>query len=169
MLIMNEKIKASEVKLTGLSGDDLGIVSRDEALALARKLKADLVCTSLFSSPPPCKLTAKGTAKQAAIQDKQLEACKKDRQGAQSAGLKVKELRLTAYIEEHDYDTKRRQAEKLLQSGNAVQLVVKIQSKEGVQAKELIERLVKDLASNGKRETGIQLSGKQAAVKLNPL
>jgi translation initiation factor IF-3 len=168
MLIMNEKIKSSEVKLTGLSGEDLGIFSRDEALALARRLKVDLVCTSLFSSPPPCKLTAKGTAKQAAIQDMQIEVRKQYRQ-AQSAVLKVKELRLTAYIEEHDYDTKRRQAEKLLQSGNAVQLVVKIQGKEGAQAKELIQRLVKDLALSGKGETGIQLSGKQAAVKLNPL
>jgi translation initiation factor IF-3 len=168
MLIMNEKIKASEVKLTGLSGEDLGIVSRDDALALARKLKADLVCTSLFSSPPPCKLIAKGMSKQAAIQGMQIEDQKQYSQ-AQSVALKVKELRLTAYIEEHDYDTKRRQAEKLLKSGNAVQLVVKIQGKEGAQAKVLIQRLVEDLALSGKKETGIQLSGKQAAVKLNPL
>ena len=51
MLMMNEKIKAREVELTGLNGEDLGVVSRDEALALAKSLKADLVCTSLFSSP----------------------------------------------------------------------------------------------------------------------
>ena len=51
MMIMNEKIKASEVHLTGLAGEDLGIVTRDEALAQAKALKADLVCTSLFSSP----------------------------------------------------------------------------------------------------------------------
>lgn len=51
MMILNEKIKASEVLLTGVNGEDLGIVSRDEALAMARKLKVDLACTSLFSSP----------------------------------------------------------------------------------------------------------------------
>jgi translation initiation factor IF-3 len=81
----------------------------------------------------------------------------------------VKEIRLTANTEEHDYETKQRQAEKLLASGNAVQLVVKIQGKEGPKAKELLERLVKDLATVGKKETGLQLSGKQAAVKVNPL
>lgn len=161
MLIMNEKIKAAEVLLTGLNGEDLGVVSRDEALRMARELKADLVCTSLFSSPPPCKLVAKGMAKQEA--DKEKQAVRK-----QEGPLKVKEIRLTANIEDHDYDTKCRQADKLLLSGNAVQLVVRIQGKEGPQAKELLERMLKDLAASGRKETGIQLSGKQAAVKVIP-
>ncbi len=162
MLILNEKIKASEVLLTGVNGENLGVVSRDEALALARKLKVDLVCTSLFSSPPPCKLVSRGAAKQEAAKDKQ-DTRKKEQ------APKVKEIRLTANTEEHDYETKQRQAEKLLTSGNAVQLVVKIQGKEGPKAKELLERLVKDLAAVGKKETGLQLSGKQAAVRVNPL
>lgn len=161
-MILNEKIIASEVALTGIDGEDLGIVSRDEALAIARKLKVDLVCTSLLSSPPPCKLIARGVAKQEAVKVKQ-DARKKEQPP------KVKEIRLTANIEDHDYDTKQRQAEKLLASGNAVQLVVRIQGKEGQKAKELLERLLKDLAASGKKETGIQLSGKQAAVKVNPV
>lgn len=161
-MIMNEKIKASEVRLTGLDGEDLGIVATGEALEMARKLKADLVCTSLLSSPPPCKLAARGTAKQAAAKEKQ-----DARRAAQPP--KMKELRLTPSIEDHDYETKRRQAEKLLASGDAVQFVVKVQGKEGKQAKELLERLLRDLASVGRKETGIQVSGKQAAVRVNPL
>ncbi|MCD9020429.1 translation initiation factor IF-3 [Cohnella silvisoli] len=161
MIVMNEKIKASEVLLTGINGENLGVVSRDEALALARKHKVDLVCTSLYSSPPPCKLVARGAAKQEAAKEKQ-DTRKKEQP------LKLKEIRLTANIEEHDYETKQRQAEKLLASGNAVQLVVKIQGKEGPKAKELLERLLKDLAASGKKETGIQVSGKQAAVRVNP-
>ncbi|WP_138755063.1 translation initiation factor IF-3 [Paenibacillus sinopodophylli] len=163
MVIMNEKIRASEVKLTGLRGEDLGIVTRDEALAKARELKVDLVCTSLMSSPPPCKLVAKGQAKQQADQEKRGEKVK-------DQPSKVKELRLTPHIEEHDYDTKLRQAAKLLGSGNGVQLVVRLQgSKEGPKAKELLERMVKDLAENGKKQSGIQVSGKQAAVQVLPL
>jgi translation initiation factor IF-3 len=162
VLLVNEKIRASEVQLTGVNGEDLGVVPRDEALALARKLKVDLVCTSLFSSPPPCKLISRGAAKQVAAKDKQ-GIRKKDQP------LKLKEIRLTANIEDHDYETKQRQAEKLLASGNAVQLVVKIQGKEGPKAKELLERLLKDLAASGKKQTGIQVSGKQAAVQVNPL
>ncbi|RUS46782.1 translation initiation factor IF-3 [Cohnella sp. AR92] len=163
MLLMNEKIKASEVRLTGVNGEDLGVVTRDEALETARKLKVDLVCESLFSSPPPCRLVARGAAKQ-----QKNEASKADRSAGQAP--KVKELRLTPHIEEHDYDTKRRQAEKLLASGNAVQFVVKLtNAKEGAAAKELLERFAKDLAANGRRKTGIQVSGKQAAVQLDPV
>ena len=59
-MILNEQIKASEVQLTGLNGESLGIVSRADALALAKKYKVDLVCISLMASPPPCKLISRG-------------------------------------------------------------------------------------------------------------
>ncbi|MBB6693421.1 translation initiation factor IF-3 [Cohnella xylanilytica] len=162
-MIMNEQIKASEVLLTGTDGEDLGVVSRDEALALARKLKVDLVCTSLLSSPPPCRLVGRGAAR-----DERNRERREERKREQPA--KVKEIRLTAHIEEHDYETKRRQADKLLAAGDAVQLTVKLtNAKEGPAAKELLERLTKDLSGVGKKETGIQVSGKQASVKINPI
>ena len=52
-MILNEQIKASEVQLTGLQGENLGIVSRAEALALAKQYKVDLVCTSLMRARHP--------------------------------------------------------------------------------------------------------------------
>ncbi|CAM3459649.1 translation initiation factor IF-3 [Paenibacillus lupini] len=162
MMIMNEKIKAAEVRLTGLDGEDLGIVSRDEALAMAKQLKVDLVCESLMSSPPPCKLIIRGGAKQQASQQKREERLK-------DQPTKVKELRLSVDIEQHDYETKQRQAVKLLESGNAVQLVIRIQGKEGAKAKELLEQLLTDLKSYGTKQSGIQLSGKQATVQVNPV
>ncbi|WP_164821269.1 translation initiation factor IF-3 [Paenibacillus koleovorans] len=157
-LLMNEKIKAKEVQLTGLQGEDLGVVPTSEALALAKKLKVDLVCTSLLSSPPPCKLIGAGAAKDEAQQARKREQ-----------PAKLKEIRLTPHIEEHDYDTKRQQAERLLKGGDAVLFVVRIQGKEGPLAKSLLERLLRDLDGCGRRKTGIQLSGKQAAVQLDPL
>lgn len=157
-MIMNEKIKASEVQLTGLSGENLGVVATSEALALAKKLKVDLVCTSLMSSPPPCKLIGAGAAKQEAQQNRKREQAPK-----------LKEIRLTPQIEDHDYETKKQQAERILKSGNAVMLVVRIQGKEGPKAKELLESLLKDLKTWGSKKTGIQLSGKQAAVQIDPL
>ncbi|TBL72461.1 translation initiation factor IF-3 [Paenibacillus thalictri] len=155
-MIINEKIKASEVLLTGIDGEELGIVKTADALAMARKLKVDLVCMSLLSSPPPCRLIGAGAAKQEAQQTRQREA-------------KVKEIRLTPQIEEHDLDTKKQMAERILKSGDAVLLVVRVQGKEGARAKELLESLVKQLGGSGRPKTGIQLSGKQAAVQLDPL
>mgnify|MGYP000580866937 CR=1 FL=1 len=158
MIVMNEKIKASEVQLTGVNGEDLGIVRTSDALAMAKKLKVDLICTSLMSSPPPCKLQGAGAAKQAAQQ-----ASKRERQP------KVKEIRLTPHIEEHDYDTKKQQAERILKSGDSVILVVKIQGKEGIKAKQLLEALINELNPYGRPQTGIQLSGKQAVVQINSI
>lgn len=157
-MIMNEKIKASEVQLTGVDGEDLGVVPTSEALAMAKRLKVDLVCTSLLSSPPPCRLIRSGAAKEAVQQ-----ARKREREP------KVKEIRLTPHIEDHDLETKRRQAENILKAGDAVQFVVRIQGKEGQVAKELLEGLLKQLSSVGAKKTGIQLSGKQAAVQVDPL
>lgn len=158
-MIKNEKIKAVEVQLTGIDGEDLGIVPTAEALKMAKQLKVDLVCTSLYSSPPPCQLISAGAAKQ----NKQ-QAQKSDKP------IKVKEIRLTANIEDHDYETKKNQAERILQSHNAVLLVVKTQgSKESAKAKTIIEELLRDLQSCGKAKTGIQVSGKQSMVQVDPL
>ncbi|WP_340006330.1 translation initiation factor IF-3 [Paenibacillus sp. FSL K6-0276] len=169
-VLINEQIRASEVVLTGLRGEKLGIVSREEALAMARSAGADLVCTSLMSSPPPCSLTPKGKAKAAA--QKEAAATRKASAGSATKGgskEKVKELRFTAHIEEHDYDTKLRQAEKHLRSGKPVQLVVKASgAKEAAASKAVLERLVTDLKEVGTKETGIQTGGKGSQVKLNP-
>ncbi|MDF9842485.1 MULTISPECIES: translation initiation factor IF-3 [unclassified Paenibacillus] len=172
-VFMNEQIRASEVVLTGLRGEKLGIVSREEALALARSQGADLVCTSLMSSPPPCTLMPKGKAKAAA----QKEAASARKAGSgQAAGrsggkdkVKVKELRFTAHIEEHDYDTKLRQADKHLRSGKPVLLNVQASgAKEAAAAKTVMERLVADLKEAGVKDTGIQSGGKGSKVQLNP-
>jgi len=159
-MVMNEKIKAIELQLTGLDGEDLGILTTKEALALAKAAKVDLVCINLLSSPPPCKLMSRGTAKQ------------KDRSSNSSSSdgsLKVKEIRLTATIEDHDYETKLKQSIKLLQSHYAVQLVVKVQGKDSQRAKELLERMLHDTEAYGTKKTGVQVSGKQVQVTLLPL
>lgn len=161
-MIANEKIKAAEVLLTGVNGEDLGIVSTKEALQMAKDLKVDLVCLSLSSSPPPCKLVDQTSHKKQLNQEKQ-----KERKAEK--GMKTKEIRLSAYIEEHDYDTKKRQAERILTAGDAVELVVRLEKKESQAAKERIEQLVRDLKHCGMQEKGIQVSGKQVVAVVKPL
>lgn len=161
-MIMNEKIKASEIELTGLNGEDLGIMSTKEALALAKQHKVDLVCLSLMTSPPPCKLIRAG----AAIQEAQQE---KKKSGKSADKRKVKEIRLNLQMEDHDRDTKHAQAERILKKGDSVKLVIQVHgSKEGAAGKEWAEQLSKSLAEYGTKTTGIQVSGKQVVVQLDP-
>lgn len=136
---------------------------------MARSAGADLVCTSLMSSPPPCSLMAKGKAKAAAQKESAARKGDAGRSAGRGSKEKVKELRFTAHIEEHDYDTKLRQADKLLLSGKPVQCVVKASgAKESAAAKAVLERLLADLKEVGVKETGIQTSGKGSQVKVNP-
>ncbi|WP_339279262.1 translation initiation factor IF-3 [Paenibacillus sp. FSL W8-1187] len=182
-VLINEQIKAFEVELTGLGGERLGVVERAEALELARAAGADLVCTSLMSSPPPCRLMPKGKGKAAAQQEAAAArrsaapagaggkpgAGGKGGAAAKGGADKAKELRFTAHIEEHDYETKLRQADKHLRSGKPVQLVVKASgAKEAAAAKAVLERLLADLKEAGVKETGVQSSGKGSQVRVNP-
>ena len=161
-MIKNEKIKASEIALTGLNGEDLGIMSTKEALALAKQHKVDLVCLSLMTSPPPCKLIRAGAAKQEAQQEKKKSGKSPDKR-------KVKEIRLNLQMEDHDRDTKQSQAERILKKGDSVRLVIQVQgSKEGAAGKEWAEQLSKSLAEYGSKTTGVQVSGKQVVVQLDP-
>ncbi|PAD32606.1 translation initiation factor IF-3 [Paenibacillus sp. 7523-1] len=161
-MILNEKIKASEIELTGLNGEDLGIMSTKEALALAKQHKVDLVCLSLMTSPPPCKLIRAGAAIQEAQQEKKKSGKSPDKR-------KVKEIRLNLQMEDHDRDTKQAQAERILKKGDSVKLVIQVHgSKEGAAGKEWAEQLSKSLAEYGTKTTGIQVSGKQVVVQLDP-
>lgn len=161
-MIKNEKIKASEIELTGLNGEDLGIMSTKEALALAKQHKVDLVCLSLMTSPPPCKLIRAGAAKEEAQQEKKKSGKSPDKR-------KVKEIRLNLQMEDHDRDTKQAQAERILKKGDSVKLVIQVHgSNEGAAGKEWAEQLSKSLAEYGTKTTGIQVSGKQVVVQLDP-
>ncbi|MGF9695782.1 translation initiation factor IF-3 [Paenibacillus sp. MABNR03] len=161
-MIKNEKIKASEIQLTGLNGEDLGIMSTKEALALAKQHKVDLVCLSLMTSPPPCKLISAGAAKQEAQQEKKKTGKSPDKR-------KVKEIRLNLQMEDHDRDTKQSQAERILKKGDSVKLVIQVRgSKEGTAGKEWAEQLCKSLSEYGSKTTGVQVSGKQVVVQLDP-
>ncbi|MET3942607.1 translation initiation factor IF-3 [Paenibacillus sp. PvP094] len=161
-MIKNEKIKALEIELTGLNGEDLGIMSTKEALALAKQHKVDLVCLSLMTSPPPCKLIRAGAAIQEAQQEKKKSGKSPDKR-------KVKEIRLNLQMEDHDRDTKQAQAERILKKGDSVKLVIQVHgSKEGAAGKEWAEQLSKSLAEYGTKTTGIQVSGKQVVIQLDP-
>lgn len=161
-MIMNEKIKAAEVQLTGVNDEDLGIVSTKEALRMAKELRVDLVCLSLSTSPPPCKLVQQKDFKNQVVKQKQ-----KERKAEK--GSKVKEIRVSAFIEEHDYDTKKRQAERILAGGDAVQLTVRLEKKETELATQVAKRFVNDLTHCGKLDKGIQTSSKQILAFLYPL
>lgn len=139
--LVNEAIVASEVNLLAERGAALGIVSRDEAIALARSRGCDLVQDSVFSSPPTCRLSEKGAAGTQAV-----------REARMAEGGAPKEIRIGTSMGAHDVETRRRQAAGLLAKGFRVKLsarLAKAERAKPVAARALLERLAGELAAEG--------------------
>ena len=108
---INEEIRDKELRVIDETGEMLGIMSRDEALALADEKKIALVNISPNAKPPVCKILDYGKYRYE-IQKREKEAKKKQK------SMQVKEIRLSTFIEDHDVQVKAKTACKFLQDGD---------------------------------------------------
>ena len=76
--MINEEIRAKELRVIAADGTQLGIMSREEALALSEEKRLDLVCISPKANPPVCKILDYGKYKYE-LQKKEKEAKKKQK------------------------------------------------------------------------------------------
>ena len=93
--MINEEIRAKELRVIDTDGTQMGIMSRQEALDISEEKKLDLVCISPKANPPVCKILDYGKYKYE-LQKKEKEAKKKQKT------TQVKEIRLSTFIEDHD-------------------------------------------------------------------
>ena len=94
---INEMIQAAQIRLIGAEGEQIGVVSRDEALDRAADAGLDLVIVAENADPPVCKIMDYGKFKYEE-QKKKNEARKKQKT------IDVKEIKLRPGIDSHDYD-----------------------------------------------------------------
>ena len=120
---MNEDIKAKEVRVIGETGEQLGIMPSDKALAIAYERGYDLVMMSAQSEPPVCKIMDYG--KYRFDREKKEKEAKKKQQV-----VELKEVQLSCRIDTHDFETKARNAQKFLAAGNKVRVVVRFKGRE---------------------------------------
>ena len=120
---INEEIRDKELRVIDEDGTMLGIMSRDEALALAEQRKLDLVNISPNAVPPVCKRLDYGKYRYEA-QKREKEAKKKQRT------IEVKEIRLSTFIEEHDLQVKANTASKFLKDGDKVKASLRFRGRE---------------------------------------
>ena len=120
---INEEIKATEVRVIDENGEQLGIMLRDEALDIAQEKDLDLVNVSPNAKPPVCKILDYGKFKYDQ-QKREKEARKKQKT------IQVKEIRLSAAIEEHDIDVKAKRACKFLEAGDKVKVTLRFRGRE---------------------------------------
>lgn len=119
---MNESIRAKEVRLIDVNGEQLGVKSRNEALEIAEKANLDLVLVAPQAKPPVARIMDYGKYR--------FEQQKKEKEQRKNQKvINVKEIRLTPVIEEHDFNTKLRNARKFLGKGDKVKVSVRFRGR----------------------------------------
>jgi translation initiation factor IF-3 len=159
----NKQIRAREVRVIGVDGKQVGILSVQEALTLAQNCGLDLVEISPKAQPPVCKILDFG---------KYMYEESKKNKSQKTTVAKLKEIKLGVSIELNDYQTKLRQAENFLFKGNKVKLYINLKGRQmgnprmGV---EVVERMVGDLKQIGTADAAVVLSGRNIFVLMTPL
>jgi translation initiation factor IF-3 len=138
---INDRIRTPEVRLIGFDGEQIGVVSIDNALAAAEEVGLDLVEIAPDAKPPVCKIMDFGKYK--------YEAAQKAREARQhQTHIVVKEMRLRPKIEEHDYQTKKRHIESFLNGGDKVKVTIQFRGREQARPEmgfKVLQRLAAEL------------------------
>lgn len=113
--LVNEKIRFREVLVIDANGDQLGVMSREDALARAFEQELDLLCVAPKGQPPVCKILDYG--KHRFAQQK-----KKKEDKRKQHVVEIKGLRLPPNIDKHDFETKLKHARKWIESGMKVKV-----------------------------------------------
>ncbi len=120
---MNETIRVPEVRLIGPNGENIGVVSIQEAQRVAREADLDLVEVAPNSEPPVCRVMDFGKFI--------YERAKKDREARKAqTKIEIKEIRLRPKTNDHHRDLKVRDARRWLESGMKVKVRIRFRGRE---------------------------------------
>ena len=160
----NERIRFPNIRVIDSEGEQLGIITPKEALAIAQEKGLDLVLVSESADPPVCKIMDYGKYKYE--QDKKQKEAKKKQHNAD-----VKEVKMRYKIEEHDYNVRVKNAQRFLKSGDKVKATISFRGRE-IQhsrlAEDLLRRMAKDLEDYAEVQQSPKREGRNMMMMLSP-
>ena len=161
---INQDISATQVRLIGADGEQVGVVSLDEAQSMADQANLDLVEISPQAEPPVCKVMDYGKFR-FEEQKKQQAARKKQKQ------VQVKEVKFRPGTDENDYQIKLRNLIKFLQEGDKAKVTLRFRGREMAHQEigmRQLERVKTDLDEIGVVEQFPKMEGRQLIMVLSP-
>lgn len=161
---INDDIRAREVRLIGSDGEQIGVVSKNEALDHAYDAGLDLVLVSPKAKPPVCKIIDYGKFKYE--EEKRAKEAKK-----KQAVINVKEVRMSPNIDTHDLETKANQANKFLKSGDRVKVTIRFRGREMAhqnQGREVLNDFAELTKDFGKIDKKPKMEGRNMSMFLSP-
>ncbi len=136
--MINQEIRDREVRLVAEDGEQLGVMPTHQAMALADERSLDLVKIAPQAKPPVCKLMDYGKYR--------FEQSKREREIRKNQKIiTLKEVRLSATIEDHDVDVKFRNAVKFLEEGDKVKVTIRFRGRQ-ITHSEIGLEVMKDFA-----------------------
>ena len=147
---LNEDILDKEIRLIGAEGQQLGIMSSQEALKIADEQGLDLVKISPQAVPPVCKLMDYGKFR--------FEQGKREKEARKNQKIvELKEIRLSMTIDEGDIATKAKNAVKFLKDGDKVKVSLRMRGRQmafvgnGIEVANSFYEKIKDYATIEKK------------------
>ena len=161
----NNRIFSPEVQVIASSGENLGIINTNEAIAMAKEEGLDLIEIAPNAKPPVCKIIDMGKYKYDA-QKKANIAKKKQKK------IELKEIKMRPVTETHDYEFKVKNAKKFIEKGDKVKFTIRFKGRELQHShlgKELMDKIKVDMQDIGKVELHPKFDGKQMIMVIQPL
>ncbi len=161
---VNQDIRHPQVRVIDDEGGQLGVMPTEEAIAAAVDRDLDLVEVSPNADPPVCKIMDYGRYKYT-LQKKANEAKKKQKI------VELKEVKMRIKIENHDYATKRRHAERFLLDGNKTKVTIMFRGREVTHpdlGRKLLKRTADELLELGTVEQEPLLEGRNMTMVIAP-
>lgn len=161
---VNQYIRASELRVVDATGRQVGLMSKEDALAKAREAGLDLVEIAPMAKPPVAKI----------IDFKKLKylEAKKEREGNKKSGkVELKEIRFTPFIAQGDLDSRIEKIKEILEDGDRVKVVVKFVGRQITRVDfghDLVKKILTELEGIATADGEPKLQGKQLFLVINP-
>jgi translation initiation factor IF-3 len=159
---VNERIRARQIRVIDHNGQQLGVMTPEEALKIARAAQLDLVEVAPTVSPPVCRVLDYSKYKYEQ-ERKAREARKKQRV------IHLKEIKFGPNIEEHDYQVKLNHLKKFLERGDKTKITVWFRGRQMAhteKGRSLLDRLARDLSGVSEVEESPSFEGRHLTMVL---
>ena len=161
----NNRISSPDVQVITNEGENLGILSTNEAISIAKNKGLDLIEISPNANPPVCKIMDMGKFKYDA--QKKANLAKKKQKI-----VLLKEIKMRPVTETHDYEFKVKNAKKFILKGDKVKFTIRFKGRELQHShlgNELMIKIKEDMKDVGKVELDPKFDGKQMIMVIQPL
>ena len=162
--MINEQIRVPEVRVISSTGEQLGIMTSEEALHKAEEQELDLIMIAPTAKPPVCRIVDYNKYR---YEQSRREKDAKKKQKV----VEVKEIRFSPNIDTNDLNTKSNNARKFLEKGNRVKVTLRFRGREMAhinQTKGVLDEFAETLKDIANVDKPAKMEGRNMSIVLAP-